>query len=339
MFNASYWGALGKQSAVKIKPNDYRESDTEMLTYYIYQNMLKTKASDAYATFADKQTDEIYSLAAEKAKRAIEHYGGLIVCGDCNTPKECTHEVTHNGVYKQVLKVPCMCNCAIDAEANHKAQVADYAKQEARDAISNASKSKAHEFERHTFANDDRKHPEVSNFAHRYCEELINADNGFAMSGVMLYGPPGTGKTYMACCIANELTSHGYFCHITSSNAIISNMWDEEKRQTYIGALKKYDLIVIDDFGAEHKSKSEYEKDLLESLINELYNSSKRLVVTTNMEMADFKRNLDIQEMRMYDRLLQMCQYRISVSGVSRRREELRQNFTAVQKQIDEWMQ
>ena len=338
MFDVKYWGNLGKQSKAKIKPNDFKESDLERLTYFVYQSMLKEKEKDDYCSFGDKQSSEIYRLASEKASRAIQHYGGLVICGNCNTPKECTQCVPPHSTTPVIIKVPCMCSCRVEAEEARKAQIAEQDRQERREQVNYASGGARNEFERFTFANDDHQNPKITNFAKNYCKELLNAENGCALSGVMFYGVPGTGKTFIASCIANELTDHGYFCHITTVNAVLSRMWDEANREDYLKALKQYDLIVIDDFGAEHKSKSEYERDLLENLINELYRASKRLIITTNMKMTDFKQNLSIQEARMYDRLLTMCQYRIKVDGESRRTLELKQNYTATQKQIDEWM-
>ena len=78
-----------------------------------------------------------------------------------------------------------------------------------------------------------------------------------------------------------------------------------DQKDTFIGELMEYPLLILDDFGMERKT--EFANEQIFNVIDERYRSRKPLIVTTNLPL-DSLRNPDSLEMsRIYDRLLAMC--------------------------------
>ncbi|MBR1572096.1 MAG: ATP-binding protein [Lachnospiraceae bacterium] len=72
-------------------------------------------------------------------------------------------------------------------------------------------------------------------------------------TGLILFGGVGSGKTYMAACIANALLDQGKRV-LMKDFAEISNIsvFDSEE---YMKSLSQYDLLILDDLGAERRSE------------------------------------------------------------------------------------
>lgn len=93
--------------------------------------------------------------------------------------------------------------------------------------------------------------------------------------GYLIWGPIGTGKSYLA----------------------------------------GYELLIIDDLGAERSS--EYALENVFSVIDRRYRSRRPLIVTTNLPLPRIKTETDIEKRRIYDRILEMC-IPLKVDGESR---------------------
>ncbi len=310
--------------------NDYMLKTREELEKPMYLYLLAEKETDNGFRFKDCNNEQMWGVAKDLAAEA-EANGGVMMCGDCNTPKECWQKIGEH-----YIKVPCMCRCKMLAEKEDKQRTIDYEHSERirQNRLDGIEDKRIRNF---TLANDDNANPRVTAFAKEYCDNLQDP-NTWARTGVIFYGTVGTGKTYMAAAIANELISKGWYVHVTNLNTMLSSLWNTQDKLDYIRKLKRYDMIVIDDLGAEHRSKSGIEIDKLGEVIDELERSDKLLIVTTNEDLSTFAHPSTDQEARVYDRLLRMCQFQIEMKGKSRRRDEIRDNYARFKEQAEKWM-
>lgn len=105
---------------------------------------------------------------------------------------------------------------------------------------------------------------------------------------LLLMGKCGTGKTYLASCIANEISAKGYSVIMLSSFSLVDRMrkyhttFDYEKL-SYIDPLLDCDLLIIDDLGSENIFKN-ITVEYLFHIINERMTANKHTIFTTNLD-------------------------------------------------------
>jgi len=234
---------------------------------------------------------------------------GLLYCGKCHTRKQ--RKITICEVEK-VVPVVCKCRAAelerqkeIDCRNNQQKRI----NQLIREGVYETGYSDC------TFANDDGKNPKISKTCRRYVEkwEEVKAKN----IGLMFYGPKGTGKSFFAYSIANALIAKGVPVCITSFIRLLSAAVSFDKRQSVIDRLNVYDLLVLDDVGAERNT--DYSVEQMFNVINGRYGIKKPLIVTTNKDIQEFSNEPDIAYGRIYDRIFEMCPVQIKIDGESRR--------------------
>lgn len=103
---------------------------------------------------------------------------------------------------------------------------------------------------------------------------------------------------------------------MTNFNTILNDLFETEAKTEYIRALAGYELLIIDDLGAERSS--EYALENVFSVIDRRYRSRRPMVVTTNLPLSKIKAETDVEKRRIYDRILEMC-IPLKVDGASRR--------------------
>lgn len=123
--------------------------------------------------------------------------------------------------------------------------------------------------------------------------------------GYLLWGPIGTGKSYLARCVANALLDCGVTVKMMNFSGILNDLFAAEDKTEYIRCLMKYDLLIIDDLGAERNS--EYATEIVFSVVDARYRSGKPLIITTNLSLVKMKSETDAGKRRIYDRILEMC--------------------------------
>lgn len=166
-----------------------------------------------------------------------------------------------------------------------------------------------------TFENDDALTPAMK-YGRTYVEdwERIKKEG----IGLLLWGDVGTGKTYMAAAIANALIEKEQRVLMTDF-ATISNIsvFDADE---YIMSLGQYDLLIIDDLGAERRS--EFSLQNVFNVVNRRWVSGKPMIVTTNLTLDQIRETDadNIAKLRIYDRILEMCKP-IQMEGNSRRKD------------------
>lgn len=242
---------------------------------------------------------------------------GLLYCGKCHTPKQ-----TQVELFGKIRKPLCLCKCA--AEKRDKEQ----ADMKQREQIKRVGEMRRLGFpdadmQGMTFAADDGNTPKLSAIAQNYVDNF--GEMRKQSKGLLFYGSVGTGKTFLAACIANALIDKGIPCMVTNfarlANAIGGTF---DGKQAYLDGLNKYELLVIDDLGAERET--EYMGEMVHNIIDSRYRSGKPIIITTNLTAAEMTNATETRRQRIYSRLFEMC-IPIEVSGDDRRKAKLRDGF------------
>lgn len=175
------------------------------------------------------------------------------------------------------------------------------------------------------FKNDDRSVPAMVH-ARNYVDKfkLMLEDN----IGYLFWGGVGTGKSYMAACIANDLLDKEYTVKMTNFATIINDLFCCEDKNEYIDALVKYDLLIIDDLGAERGT--EYAVENVFNVIDRRYRSGKPLIITTNLHLSMLTNEQSLDKKRIYDRILELC-IPVCVNGASKRTATAKEKMKEMQ--------
>ena len=264
---------------------------------------------------------ELFNKLARGAEEVIHPddgdfvQNGLLHCGKCRTPKQ--HKVTVFGSERTVF---CLCKCA--AEARRK-EDEEYEKRQQIRRVRDLRQwgFTNDEMAQWTFDKDDRANPKLTSWARsyvRYFPTMLAKGKG-----VVLYGPVGTGKTFAAACVANALIDEGHPVLMTSFSRIGNVLQGEKNKQDYLDEFGRYDLLVIDDLGAERNTS--FMDEVVYNTIDTRYRQQKPLIVTTNYTRDEIDRASDVTNQRVFSRLFEMCTF-MPVPGNDRRRAINRQN-------------
>lgn len=270
--------------------------------------------------------DIIDTINARAARQYSEHEGdyrnedGLLMCGNCHTQKECVLPKSDG----TTRTVHCACNCSVtqnkrEAEEKRKRDRMQYLDSMRRTGFPDA------EMREWTFAKSDHTDQKNENIARKYVENF-NAmrEQG---TGLLLCGSVGTGKSFLAAAIANELISQGTPCLMTNFSRIISRISEKfGGDQKYLDNLNRFDLLIIDDLGAERDSEYMWEKVM--DVIDARYRAGLPLIVTTNLKPKDLYDPSDIRRQRIFSRLKEMCIF-LEVNGADRRSKKMQDKLTA----------
>ncbi len=168
----------------------------------------------------------------------------LLHCTKCKEPLE---RPLPNALLGTDYKAPRMCSCERKRIEERKRALE---RREKQMVLENNRSVCFHERRmlHWTFENDNGKTPAMDK-ARTYVEYWQEARSECA--GLLLWGGVGSGKTYMAACIANALLDQGKKVLMIDFVSITNiSMYDIHE---YVNALSNYDLLIIDDLGAERK--------------------------------------------------------------------------------------
>lgn len=244
---------------------------------------------------------------------------GLLYCGKCHTPKE------FRGNFLGMVKVvSCLCRCRADELAAEEQQ-RKAEKQRERIMLNRRASFLESDMQHWNFAADDGADPRIMRAAKSYVANFTQfREQG---KGLLLHGGVGTGKTFAAACIANALIDTGRTCLMTNFARVLNTLWSIEEKQAYIDSFNQFDLLVLDDLGAERRS--EYAQEQVFNVIDGRYRSGLPLIITTNLGIDKIKKPDTIGNARIYDRVLEMC-HPIELSGQSRRRKKVAEEFKSM---------
>ena len=218
---------------------------------------------------------------------------GLIHCRKCGGPRQAVIPDPFKG---GSFKPRCVCPCQQEAE-------------ERRQRMERIRRRKAQGLQDrylygYTFANDNGGNPAMAK-AHAYVDHWPQA---FKRNiGLLLFGDVGTGKSFAAGCIANALLDQDVPVLMTNFPTILARLCGTfgEDRTDFLDSLGDYDLLIIDDLGAERNT--EYALEQMFSIIDSRYRCNKPLIVTTNLKLDELKHPPDLAHARIYDRILERC--------------------------------
>lgn len=238
---------------------------------------------------------------------------GLVYCGKCHTPRETI--VTLMG---RPTLVGCTCRC------RQEAREAEEREFQRRQRVLRAESLRARGIRDGTLRSVSfatARPDESLETCRRYVEnwERMRENN----TGLLIWGDTGSGKTYAAASIVNALIDRGVPCLMTSFPQILNGGFDKGEMARRMGS---YDLVVIDDLGAERQSQ--YALETVYLMVDQRYKSGKPLIVTTNLTLREIRQPGDMAYRRIYDRILELC-VPLAFRGASRRGEKAREKLDA----------
>lgn len=264
--------------------------------------------------------DIIDTIGARAARQYSEAEGdyhnedGLLMCGNCHTQKECVLHKSDG----TTRTVHCACECSVarnakEAEEKRKRDRMQYLDSMRRTGFPDA------EMRKWTFTESDHADPKTENVARKYAANF-NAMREKGI-GLLLCGTVGTGKSFLAASIANALIDQGTPCLMTNFSRIISRISEKfGGDQKYLDDLNRFDLLIIDDLGAERDTEFTWEKVM--DVIDARYRAGLPLIITTNLSMRQLSDQSDIRRQRVYSRLREMCVF-LEVQGADRRGKKM----------------
>lgn len=259
----------------------------------------------------------------ERSKTAIptndcDYIGedGLLYCGKCHTKKQ-----TEVMLFGTIRRPMCLCKCEAEKRDKEEAErkQADFGRKIKDLRRTGFPESNMQEW---TFENDDMTNSRVTNAMKKYVENFDEMKK--QGKGLLLYGSCGTGKTYAACEVANALIDKGYPVLVTNFARVINALQATFEKQEYIDSFNRFSLLVIDDLGIERNT--EFAKEQVFNIIDSRYRAGLPMIITTNLSIDKIKKPDDIENGRIYDRILERC-FPIEVSGQSRRRKAIRESY------------
>lgn len=265
----------------------------------------------------NKIIDKINDTIPGPAEDTYIGEDGLATCCNCHGKREVILDVLG-----RTRKVNCVCKCQ---QAAIKAEEETIARRSRLRQIEELRRSgfTDKQLMAWTFENDDGSQPKLFQIAKRYVENFEELKK--EGKGLLLYGGVGCGKTYAAASIANALVDKEIPAMVTNFARIANKLQEKlDKRQAYLDGLNKFDLLVIDDLGAERST--EYMQEIVYNVVDARYRSGLPMIITTNLSIDTIKNPENTAESRIYDRILEKC-FPIEVKGSSHRRKNIRADY------------
>ena len=204
---------------------------------------------------------------------------GLKYCGRCYTPKEAyfPEQYRKNGLDKH----PIACKCTVEERARREAEQRELERLN-RIAMLRSEAFRDIPAARWRFENAEVMTPQIVK-ARRYSEnwDAFRQDG----TGLLLFGNVGTGKSYAAGCIANALIERMVSVLFVGLSDVVNRMQG--------------------NFGADRNTS--FGKERVFDVVNKRLLTGKPMIVTTNIPLSVMQKAADLDERRIYDRVLEVC--------------------------------
>ena len=242
--------------------------------------------------------------AVETANAAPDDYinsaDGLKYCGKCHTPKEAFFPADLQA--QGFTKHPVMCKCADERREREEAKRREYER------MSYMTMLRSEAFRDIPAAGWRFDHAVVTPQLAKAKEYAANWDS-FKQDGIglLLFGDVGTGKSYAAGCIANALIDRMESVLFVGMADVANRMQGNfgADRDRYIKSLMRPDFLILDDLGAERNTS--FGKERVFDVVDKRLLSGKPMIVTTNISLSVMKQAADLDDRRIFDRILEVC--------------------------------
>lgn len=262
--------------------------------------------------------------AANSANIAPEDYmnpdDGLLYCGKCRTPKEAYFDEAHH--FEGFTKHPTECQCAAERRKADEARRAELRR------LEHIQQLRLDAFRDVPAAlwrfDDNLLWGESLKKAKRYADHWEEMQS--AGLGLLLFGNVGTGKSYAAGCIANALIDRQVSVLFAPASDVVNRMQGcfGDDRENYLKMLMRPDLLILDDLGAERDTS--FGKERIFDVVNRRTLSGKPMIVTTNIPLSVMQNTTNLDDRRIYDRILEVCAP-VVFAGDSFRKRNASQNI------------
>lgn len=277
------------------------------------------------AEFAGAMLDFVAAKAEANNPRENEYLDeetGLLRCRICGGKRQTILTPPFEGAQPRTVR--CWCGCPT-AEDERKEQDRLDEIQRRRDICFHDTKR----FKGWDFSKDAGKRPDLGGIVRRYAEKFPEyLKEG---RGLLLYGDTGTGKSTFAAMIANAVLDKGYRAFMTNFEQIEKKLWDAPEKAGYMRELLGWDLLVLDDLGAERKN--EYMQGIVYNVIDGRIRQGLPVVVTTNLTSDELSKTDEMGCKRIYERLMRHC-LPLNVDGPNYRRMEAGRVWTEMRQEL-----
>lgn len=261
---------------------------------------------------------------ADAANAAPDDYinaaDGLKYCGKCHTPKEAFYpaDLQAQGFYKH----PIMCQCAAQRHEQEEAERRELER------LSHITMLRTEAFHDIPAAGWRFEKAPVLTPQLEKARGYVRSWDEFKQAGIglLLFGDVGTGKSYAAGCIANALIDRLESVLFVGMSDVVNRMQGNfgADREHYMKSLMRPDLLILDDLGAERDTS--FGKERVFDVINKRLLTGKPMIVTTNIPLSVMKQAADLDDKRIFDRILEVC-VPIRFDGDSFRKNTAAENF------------
>lgn len=249
---------------------------------------------------------------------------GRLYCSRCHTPRQSRIVLPWSGTERLVN---CVCRCMVEAERQREEEKQRINRMSAISGARVAGFPRS-EILKYHFDKDDGTMPTVMSAMRAYVRSFPEMQK--SGKGLLLYGNVGTGKTFAAGCVVNALEEMGHPALMTSFSRLATVLFDlKDGRQRFLDRILLFDLVMIDDLGAERDT--EYMSEQVANIVDSLYRANIPMLITSNYTPMQMTETDDIRKRRVYDRVLERC-YPILVDGQSRRKQQGRRDLTEMKK-------
>lgn len=239
---------------------------------------------------------------------------GILHCGKCGEPRQAWVDWIPDkdgNVEKRLVYVQCQCDALREAEEKERRKQEEF--YGSMRVISEVLQTERGSVQ-WNFSQDDSPTSPASMTCRRYIEDW--EDMKRQNLGILIYGSKGNGKSFYASCVYNELVKKRVLCGFTST-ANLMNILSKWDKTEIIDAIKRVQLLVLDDLGAERETS--YSAELMYYVIDERYKTGLPTIVTTNYALSNMEKEEDLTRARIYDRIIEMCPITLKMEGPSRR--------------------
>lgn len=175
-----------------------------------------------------------------------------------------------------------------------------------------------------TFETDAGYNPKLTQIAKNYVANFEKFSR--KGQGLLLYGSFGCGKTFASHQIANALIDKERRVRVSTFEGLHALYRDGRSSGSFFKRLASYDLVILDDLGAEHQNKQM--RGFVFEIINTLYEARTPFIITTAIPPEALKNPTDEEAARVYDRIFERCPRPIDASTSNIRYKIVRETFS-----------